>query len=564
MTTDFKKSLRSLIVEQIKDQILIPGPPPEKVRLKELPEISKQYSNRVNPAEMQGLLDEKMTRLFDAVVVLAGYPSQKPYIKSLKEKIDPTILTHKSYFNSLRPNELADKYGVEFKFDDLKTAKTRSYPSGHTTQAYYIAQKLSDLHPELRQSLFSLAHQVSTSRVDRGVHFPSDLTGGILLANELLKLDEKSISDVKLEAKKRKPRKKGQHRNSPNHSDLFTDENPKGTIKGLKFATVKDAETSVNKIKRSGKSHAHKTQAAIAMEQRAKSMGKKSAAAVYRKFINQQKEKTAKKNESIVRTYVRQLLKEDPVSFVQDLAASDAIDGERRATVNPLGKEGGKVIKRAFAKHADHQWLSTLDTVHWTTTYGISDLKGRGRDELSTTMTLPGDELRPASGNELGLWVKGRITLAANDMDDLFSGFYGSYSAPKEGSEEEVRQRDASSGRNKRPTASKDYKKFRAAKKGNPAHEKIVREQIPYVLDQLTWNPSRKVNEALVDNWQPYGIVVSHPEDESIISGLDYVEGTKEDIEEFTIGKIKQILLLSLSFGVPIYSTDRTILWSPK
>ncbi len=95
--------------------------------------------------------------------------------------------------------------------------------------------------------------------------------------------------------KKRVARKKGQHRNSPNHSDLFTDEKPEGTIHGLKFATVKDAETSVNKIKRSGKSHAHKTQAAVAMEQRAKSMGKKSAAAVYRKFINQQKEKTANK-----------------------------------------------------------------------------------------------------------------------------------------------------------------------------------------------------------------------------------------------------------------------------
>ena len=202
--------------------------------------------------------------------------------------------------------------------------------------------------------------------------------------------------------------------------------------------------------------------------------------------------------------------------------------------------------------------------MHWGTTYGIADLQGKGRDELSTTMTLPGDELRPASGNELGLWVKGRITLAANDMDDLFSGFYGSYSAPKEGSEEEVRQRDASSGRNKRPTASKDYKKFRAAEKGNPDHEKIVREQIPYVLDQLTWKPSQKVNEALVDNWRPYGIVVGHPEDESIISNLDYIEGTKEDIEEFTLGRIKQILLLSLDLGVPIYSTDRTILWRPK
>jgi len=96
---------------------------------------------------------------------------------------------------------------------------------------------------------------------------------------------------------KRKPRKKGQHRNSPNHSDLYTDENPKGTIKGLKFATVKDAEASVRKINSSGKKHAHKIQAAVAMEQRAKEMGKKSQAAVYRRYINKMKEKTKKMNE---------------------------------------------------------------------------------------------------------------------------------------------------------------------------------------------------------------------------------------------------------------------------
>ena len=72
------------------------------------------------------------------------------------------------------------------------------------------------------------------------------------------------------ESKKRVPRKKGQHRGSKSHSDLYTDENPKGTIKGLKFATVKDAEASVRKIKSSGRSHAHKIQAAIAMSQRAK------------------------------------------------------------------------------------------------------------------------------------------------------------------------------------------------------------------------------------------------------------------------------------------------------
>ena len=32
------------------------------------------------------------------------------------------------------------------------------------------------------------------------------------------------------------PRKKGQPANSKKHSDLYTDENPRGTIHGLKFA----------------------------------------------------------------------------------------------------------------------------------------------------------------------------------------------------------------------------------------------------------------------------------------------------------------------------------------
>ena len=97
------------------------------------------------------------------------------------------------------------------------------------------------------------------------------------------------------------PRKKGQPAGSKKHSDLYTDENPKGTIKGLKFATVKDAKASVSKINGSGKSHAHKIQAAVAMEQRAKEMGKTSQAGVYRTYINKMKKITKKKGHSIFR-----------------------------------------------------------------------------------------------------------------------------------------------------------------------------------------------------------------------------------------------------------------------
>jgi len=84
-------------------------------------------------------------------------------------------------------------------------------------------------------------------------------------------------------------RKPGQPADSKKHSDLYTDENPRGTITGLKFATVEDARASVAKIRNSGRSHAHKIQAAVAMEQRARAAGKASAAAVYRAYINTNK-----------------------------------------------------------------------------------------------------------------------------------------------------------------------------------------------------------------------------------------------------------------------------------
>ena len=87
-------------------------------------------------------------------------------------------------------------------------------------------------------------------------------------------------------------RKAGQPAKSDKHSDLYTDEDPKGTIHGLKFATVQDAKDSVSKIKNSSRTHAHKIQAAVAMEQRAIAAGKRGAAAIYRVFINKMKKKT--------------------------------------------------------------------------------------------------------------------------------------------------------------------------------------------------------------------------------------------------------------------------------
>ena len=106
----------------------------------------------------------------------------------------------------------------------------------------------------------------------------------------------------------------------------------------------------------------------------------------------------------LLREYIRELLKEDPMGFVHDLAASDKFGDQFFG--GQVDKEAGREIKRAFNKNADHQFLSTLDTVHWTGDfYGVSDMIGKGKDELSVTMTLPGDSFDPAAGLAYGLWT---------------------------------------------------------------------------------------------------------------------------------------------------------------
>ena len=109
-----------------------------------------------------------------------------------------------------------------------------------------------------------------------------------------------SIKPMLSADKNRIARKPGQPAGSDKHSDLYTDENPKGTIHGLGFTDGERARESVKKIENSGKSHAHKIQAAIAMGQRAKVASERAkdpkkkkdlgdAHKVYQSFIDKNK-----------------------------------------------------------------------------------------------------------------------------------------------------------------------------------------------------------------------------------------------------------------------------------
>lgn len=116
-----------------------------------------------------------------------------------------------------------------------------------------------------------------------------------------------TITKMAKAADKRIPenKKDGTKRPKSKHSDLYTDEDPKDTIKGLGFKDKKTALDSIKKIERSGRPHAHKVQATMAMEQRSRFAAKnakdpdtkkrlKSANLVYKTYLEKLKKRTKK------------------------------------------------------------------------------------------------------------------------------------------------------------------------------------------------------------------------------------------------------------------------------
>ena len=213
-------------------------------------------------------------------------------MKDIVTQARPTIKYFKEKFNVSRPHIIDDSIEPM----SSTTNKTKAYPSGHACQSRLVALYVSSKFPEYRDELMNAAEECAMGRVQAGFHYLADYTAGNLLAEKMFLVMNKDNYGNYIDEAPRIPRKKGQPAGSKKHSDLYTDENPKGTIHGLGFKDVETARASVKKIEGSGKTHAHKIQAAIAMEQRARVMGKTKEAAIYRAYINKMKEKTKKMN----------------------------------------------------------------------------------------------------------------------------------------------------------------------------------------------------------------------------------------------------------------------------
>ena len=268
--------------------------PPPTFNLKEEAEKVKKIMENRTPEDEESirLHDESAAYAVHRYVEEHGLEFKEDELNEIIIQCKPTIKHFKEKFNVPRPHEVHKDINAIGRMDST-TNKTASYPSGHACQGMLVALYAAQKYPQHRDNLIKAGKESGLGRIKAGFHYIPDYIVGNLLAEKLMMI----INREYLNEAPRIPRKKGQPAGADKHSDLYTDENPKGTIHGLGFKDVETAKASVKKIESSGKSHAHKIQAAIAMEQRARVMGKTAEAAVYRKYIEKMKKITKQKQQ---------------------------------------------------------------------------------------------------------------------------------------------------------------------------------------------------------------------------------------------------------------------------
>ena len=282
--------------KKLYERITLPNPPADLE--KEADKLKTIIANRTLDDEQSiNDHDEHAFYAIDMYCKKHGLGFHDNEMEDIVQQAKPTIKYFKEMFNVSRPQRI----DPSIKPMSSTTSNTPAYPSGHACQSMLVGLYVSAKFPKHEEGIIEAAKECGMGRVKAGFHYLADYVAGNLLAEKMFLVMNKDDYGDYLNEAPRIPRKKGQPAGSDKHSDLYTDENPKGTIHGLGFKDVETARASVSKIKNSGKTHAHKIQAAVAMEQRAKEMGKREEAAVYRTYIEQMKKKTKEmQNEEVI------------------------------------------------------------------------------------------------------------------------------------------------------------------------------------------------------------------------------------------------------------------------
>ena len=190
-------------------------------KFKDIPELSPPIPNStrhhkdlevlqncyLKPSLSERFLDlshEKSEAIFKKYCKENGLKTDFKKIKKLNKQLSKVVKKAKDKYQRLRPKDYMKKTGEQFPYHDIEEMESYSYPSGHTAHAYFTSGILSKEFPDHLNEFRTLAELIGQSRIDNGVHYPSDIEYGRYIGELAARMqNDKSsipISDRKIVA----------------------------------------------------------------------------------------------------------------------------------------------------------------------------------------------------------------------------------------------------------------------------------------------------------------------------------------------------------------------------
>jgi hypothetical protein len=197
----------------------------------------------------------------------------------------------------------------------------------------------------------------------------------------------------------------------------------------------------------------------------------------------------------VLRQLIREILKENLQSFLDKTAGVEyTADTDVDPTFEkyPVERSAARKLKSIWRQEADHKFMDSVTKIHWMKHPSRGNImtlvNGSKKNEISTMGYLNKDgSFRNFDWGDVGFRIEGRTTIASNEMDALFTGYFGGDDLSDRSSKYK------SSGIPKRPSQ----------------YAKDIHGEY-YILDEASFDPKGVgMNEFIVDNWRVTGVLLT-------------------------------------------------------
>jgi hypothetical protein len=141
--------------------------PDSKIEIEKV--INEKKSMTSNDKEFFYSTDKSISKVFEDYCVKNNLSFTLKEITKMYELDTIKIMFMKVLYNRIRPEYLVKDIALHSNNDTGP-----SFPSKNAYQAYLVAKKISDKHPEHKNNLIEIAKKCDNIRVKAGLSFPSD------------------------------------------------------------------------------------------------------------------------------------------------------------------------------------------------------------------------------------------------------------------------------------------------------------------------------------------------------------------------------------------------------